>query len=963
MVGETLSHYRVIELLGVGGMGEVYRAEDTRLKRSVALKVLPLALSQDPEAKERLLHEAQAASALDHPNICAIHEIDETPDGRLFVAMGYYDGETLKARIARGPLSIDEAVGIATKVARALGAAHDAGIIHRDVKPANIILTSNGDVKLVDFGIAKLSGQTALTRTGTTLGTVAYMSPEHVVGHAIDGRADVWSLGVVLYEMLAGRTPFSGDHEIAVIRAIADAPLVPLRKLRPDVPAPLDAIVAKTLDKNVTRRYDSARDLLEHIESLRGSAPTRGVTPPARLSRSWRGIGAIGAALLAVAAVGGWLMYRAAPARAARQRLPELAALIEEQRYGEAYLLRRQIGSHLAKDAEFIKLENSFLFASPVRTNPSGADVFWKPYDDISGDWEHVGQSPLTTRGPLAYFRYRVTKPGFAVSEGATMPGIGGLNVTLTPASAVPEGMVRVPASEMPISGGGSVGLAEFFIDRYEVTNRAFKAFVDAGGYRKREYWTVPFVKEGRALSWEEAAAEFRDETGRPGPSTWELGGYPDGQDDYPVRGVSWYEAAAFARFAGKLLPTFHHWRKAAEIRGVHSDILEASNFGGKGPARVGEFKGLGPYGTYDMAGNVKEWCWNAVGERRYILGAGWNEPHYQFIAPDARLPFDRSANIGFRTIKLTTEAAPELALRPVEQPFRDYTREKPAADDLFRAYVGVYSYDRNDFKASVVDDTSPSWRVERVSYAAPYGNERHIFPFARVQKDTLDWLDRYITAYLYVPKHAAAPYQTVVYFPHSGGFLTRSFQQGEMSYLGFIVKAGRALLFPMYQGLYERQLSVRPSGPSAWRDLIVQEVKDLRRSVDYLETRGDVDHERLSYFGVSYGARLGSIALATEKRFKAGVVWSGGLDPDPVPGLPEVDPINFAPRVTMPVLMLNGRDDFTFPIESSQLPMFRLLGTAEKRHVLYNGGHIFPFARVQKDTLDWLDRYLGVPK
>ena len=218
-VGETVSHYRIIELLGAGGMGEVYKTEDTRLKRLVALKFLPLALTEDAEAKERLVHEARAASALDHPNICTIHEIDETPDKRLFIAMAYYEGETLKQRIARGPLSIEEAVNIIAQITRGTAAAHDAGIIHRDIKPANIILTRRGEVKLLDFGLAKLRGQTALTRTGATVGTVAYMAPEQIIGQGANERSDVWALGVVLYEMLAGRLPFAGEHDVAMLRA------------------------------------------------------------------------------------------------------------------------------------------------------------------------------------------------------------------------------------------------------------------------------------------------------------------------------------------------------------------------------------------------------------------------------------------------------------------------------------------------------------------------------------------------------------------------------------------------------------------------------------------------------------------------------------------------------------------------------------------------------------------------
>ena len=199
-----------------------------------------------------------------------------------------------------------------------------------------------------------------------------------------------------------------------------------------------------------------------------------------------------------------------------------------------------------------------------------------------------------------------------------------------------------------------------------------------------------------------------------------------------------------------------------------------------------------------------------------------------------------------------------------------------------------------------------------------------------------------------------------MVYFPTSIGLFLRAFEEAELSYLGFAVKSGRALLLPMYKGTYERRLAEPPSGPSGVRDLTIAQMKDVRRSVDYLETRRDIDSGRLAFFGVSYGARLAPMALAVEHRFKTAVLWSGGFPMSAY--LPEIDAINFAPRVTMPVLMLNGRDDFTFPPESSQMPMFEALGAPaqDKRRVVFDGGHVFPFARIEKDTLEWLDKQFG---
>jgi len=943
--GESVSHYRVVELLGAGGMGEVYKAEDTRLKRPVALKFLPLALTLDRDAKNRLVHEAQAASALDHPNICTVYEIDETDDGRMFLAMAYYEGDTLKQRIAQGPLGVDEALDIISKVGRAVAAAHEAGIVHRDIKPANIMLTRRGEVKLLDFGVAKLAGQTELTRTGSTLGTLGYMAPEQITGAGFDARSDVWALGVVLYELLAGRLPFRGEHDVAVLRAIADTEPPPLDKVRNDVPPAVASIVTKALQKEPRNRYPSAAEFLRDVDALN---PPSGSTGPMTTSAApvrRRVVWPLAAALVAAVGVLGWFGYRYAVVRKARLRLPEIAALAEKERFSAAYRLLRDVEPVLAGDPELIKVQNGMVLAATITTDPPGADLYMKGYDEPDGAWMFLGRSPVETRAPFGSFRWRITKPGYETFEGSRDPALASVSFTLTPAGASPSGMVRVSGGTVQTQPSGSVTIPDFFIDRFEVTNREYKQFIDAGAYRTLELWQEPFVKDGRAVPWDEALAEFRDQTGRPGPATWELGTYAEGQDEFPVRGLSWYEAAAYARFAGKQLPTVHHWRLAAAL-GIYSDILEWSNFSGKGPARVGEYRGIGPYGTYDMAGNVKEWCWNSIGDHRYILGGGWNEPNYQFRGADARLPFDRSPNNGLRTIKvIDPSAVPAVAGDPVIRIGRDYSQEQPVSPEVFDAYQRLYAYDRTDLKPRVETATEEAaWRVERISYAAAYGDDR-------------------IVAYLFLPK-TAPPYQTVVYFPHSGGFVLRSFEQAEMSYLGFSVKAGRALLFPMYKGMYERRIPPgTPSGPNAQRDLTIQQMKDLSRSVDYLDTRPDIAHDRVAYFGVSFGAQLAPVALAVEHRFRAAVVWSGGFPPGRRP--PETDPLNFAPHVTTPILMLNGRDDFTFPPDTSQVPMFKMLGTrdADKQRVVYDGGHVFPFARIMKDTLDWLDRYLGAPR
>ncbi len=273
MIGKTISHYKILEKLGEGGMGVVYKAEDTKLKRTVALKFLPPELTKDPNAKKRFMHEAQSASALDHSNICTIHEVDETEDGQVFIVMACYGGETLKQKIDKGPLPIPDAIDIAIQMALGLQEAHEKKIIHRDIKSANVMVTNKGQVKIMDFGLAKLTGQTVLTKEGSTLGTVAYMSPEQTQGKKVDARSDIWSLGVALYEMITGRRPFQGDYNQSVMYAIVNEDPEPLTGIRTGVPMELEQIIRKCLEKDPTHRYQHADELVADLKRL-GKTPS-----------------------------------------------------------------------------------------------------------------------------------------------------------------------------------------------------------------------------------------------------------------------------------------------------------------------------------------------------------------------------------------------------------------------------------------------------------------------------------------------------------------------------------------------------------------------------------------------------------------------------------------------------------------------------------------------------------------
>jgi serine/threonine protein kinase/tetratricopeptide (TPR) repeat protein len=285
MIGKTISHYKILEKLGEGGMGDVYKAEDTNLDRIVALKFLPMETTRDKDMKTRFIHEAKAASSLQHNNIYTIHEIDETDEGQLFIVMDCYEGHTIEEKIKQSPFEIDEALDITVQIAQGLDKAHKKKMIHRDIKSANIIVTTDGVVKIVDFGIAKLAGQTRVTKDGTSLGTASYMSPEQTLAKEVDHRTDIWSIGVVLYEMLTGLTPFQGDYEQAVVYSIMNEEPKPLTGLRVGIPLELDRIVSKALAKDPNERYQHLDELivdLKHVkkEPEKEKAETQVPPPP-----------------------------------------------------------------------------------------------------------------------------------------------------------------------------------------------------------------------------------------------------------------------------------------------------------------------------------------------------------------------------------------------------------------------------------------------------------------------------------------------------------------------------------------------------------------------------------------------------------------------------------------------------------------------------------------------------------
>jgi formylglycine-generating enzyme required for sulfatase activity/dienelactone hydrolase len=668
-------------------------------------------------------------------------------------------------------------------------------------------------------------------------------------------------------------------------------------------------------------------------------------------------------------AVSGFMVMQAIQSHAQRNNvISQIMDLVEQDNYMAAYRLAMDSSDVLKDDPVFEDLWPEFTVQMSVRTQPEGAEVFIKEYGVAETDWTSLGHTPIESiRLPNDVLRWKFVKDGYEVAERARELFNGVIEIELSDA-AIPAGMIQIPpTSRFFLLTGYLAAITEtpeFAIDRTEVSNHEFKAFVDAGGYQQPAFWSgLPFSRDGASVALEEALESFRDATGRPGPSTWQGGSYAPGEDNYPVRGISWYEASAYASYKGGSLPTIYHWSTAAisppfnegseydsSYRGssqFRSRLILEGNFSSADVAEVASYHAVGPYGTVDLAGNVREWCVNATsdlpGSDHYILGGSWRDSSYLFTYGIAESPWDRSDTNGFRVIRNMGNDEELAALsRAVARPEQEEIT--PLSDQEFEIYRNIYDYDRTDLRSKLesAEDTE-HWRREVVSFDSAYGER--------------------MSAHIFIPKTAKPPYQVVTYFPGTDAIYNTSSDLMQLAMIDYIVMSGRAVIYPVLRGTYERNINLTTTWPEntrAYTDNVVKWIQDIRRSVDYLETRDDMDISRLGFLGVSWGGWNGPIVMALDDRFKAGVYVAGGIPP--TRARPEASSASFAARVTAPVLMVSGRNDMLRPVETYQKPMFESLATPpeNKRHAILEGGHVPPKNQLVRETLDWFDEYLG---
>jgi dienelactone hydrolase len=653
--------------------------------------------------------------------------------------------------------------------------------------------------------------------------------------------------------------------------------------------------------------------------------------------------------------------------------LPGLEQNIAEDNYVEAWLASNKINSFAPFLSKYNQNGDELSSEINLSINQDGAKVSWRPYENPENKtWRILGSTPLNPqRLPNGVLQIKLEKDGFITQEFSLLnPGFRfantpfdaeslGMNldpINLQANGTVPQGMIYIQGGNFipALLGGGTdpVFLHPFYIDQFEVTNKDFKLFIDSGGYENNQFWVdMDFIKDGTSLSWDEAKKVMIDSTGLQGPANWEVGTYLEGGERLPVTGISWYEALAYARYKGNILPPMYHWIKAAFppaeiVAPISSQLLKNSNFSQKAIKEVGN--GPGANGTFDMAGNAREWVWNIFGGRGLAMGGGYTDPQYSATQNTPLARMNRSSINGFRTARLINPRD----LNPFGDPInrqepKPLSFYKPMSDEVFKVYSRNYEVNEAplNIKEIYADDSHPVWIKERVQIDVGYNNEK------------MDVL-------VFKPKGTFQPTPSVIVYPGANYFSTPpeidDINPGEFG-LDFIIKSGRTLVWPAWKGSLDRMTTSLTASPEErlrnFRELLRYWTVDTHKTLDYLETRQDMDSKNFFYLGMSYGSIFTTHTLLFEDRYNAALLYVGGA----VPTYPPMsDGINHLPRIKTPFLMLNGEDDYLVP-KSSALTLYNFSGTPEedKKIIFYNSGH-WPLPRNQmiKESLATMEEF-----
>lgn len=972
--GDTLGAFEIIELIGKGGMGEVYSARDPKLGRIVAIKVLPDTFAKDADRLSRFEREARLLASLNHPNIATIHDF-YNDDNKHFLVMERIGGESLGEYIGRGRETDAKIVGLFIQMADALAAAHDAGIVHRDLKPDNIKI-DNGRLKVLDFGLAKDSIQqppvnnpnsptvqmspspAIVTEYGMIMGTPMYMSPEQARGAVLDQRTDVWAFGCCLFEALSGHSPFEGNTSADVLSAVLERS-PDYSQISIGTSKKLIGLVRSCLEKDPSKRPRNMHDIVaEFQEMLDAGGHKKGMS-----IATWGALAGIAISLLAVVAFLGTRdndtpTVDPAPQAETENLLPQVFMALDTDDYVEAFTVAERLQAQ-EPDNEILatlwdRMSNDFDFIS----DPPGAKVYVKDYHDESDVWEEVGVTPLKKKMPYKTFRAKFVLDGYRdrevarVSESMFSGGRAPHEIKIAlrgNGDSFPKMLnLTVEKFLIPLPGfplGASIFLPEYLIDRTEVTNSEYKEFVDAGGYADPKWWQHAFELDGETLSFDQAVTHFTDSVGKTGPAGWDLGDYPEGEDDYPVGGVSWFEAAAYAAFRGKALPSVYHWAAAAYMdaeiaRPIAPDFQKNANMDSGVIQSADGTKAIATSGALKMAGNQREWAFNEGNGGRYILGGSWEDQRYMLLFQPPRTPWDRSLANGFRCAVYSDDEPPaEELFAPNYVVIEDLTSVAPIPDVIFDTLVNAGKYTSLPMEA-VTEQSDISHRDYDSETVIVNGVDGNRMKFEVI-----------------MPKVKQESYSAIIFFPGSDALIPSEFDATHyVDMLNFVPKSGRVLVIPHYRELWEHAdatTSQRLLNPTSGPAFIRMWAQDIRRTFEYLDSRSDIQNGDTAFFGISLGAIMGSYLVPyNQDRLATAMLVSGGLS--------NKTAAQFIQRIAIPTIMINGKTDYIFPVDPAQTLMYKYIGTPpeHKRHVIIEGGHMPDKAALARESLLWLDRY-----
>ncbi len=653
--------------------------------------------------------------------------------------------------------------------------------------------------------------------------------------------------------------------------------------------------------------------------------------------------------------------------------------------YFDAYQLALKVEKLLDDDTTLLRLMPIISDKINIISEPAGARFSLSRFNPATigqkSEIEYIGVTPVTDLS-IARSDYKVSieKEGFVTAERMASSALNRnevtfgvspdihLEVKLQRVNEAPENMVLVEGGDYRLVSSDAptrneVKLSDYFIDKFEVSNKKFKEFIVAGGYSDIKFWKFPFIKDGIEISWEEGVKNFVDQTGLPGPRNWSIQQFQEGKSNYPVTEINWYEAAAYAEFKDKRLPTIYEWEKAARNgnfthftgRIMPWGLLNnsrpsegRSNVSGKGTTPVGSYEfGISSFGCHDMAGNVKEWCLNETVDGFLTTGGSWEEPDYMFSEFGTLPGFYSSQTVGFRCVKMSTDGTFDQSgtWLDITTLIPSYT---PVDNATFEGFLSHYKYDRKQLDVQIEEVVeTEDWIREKVTFAG-IDNDR-------------------IIAYLFLPKRATKPFQCLSFMPGYDIFLGRTTPEYIEWFLAPHIKAGRAVWGVVPKGAVERPFKQEPIVPSrtsvSYRDRIIYWSTEFSIGLDYLATREDIDMDRISHIGFSMGSSwVGIMHTAVERRYRSIVFVGAGIIPWLVSVLPEVNQVNFAPRIEAPKLVLQGKYDEVIVYSTMTKPFYDML-PQPKRLALVDGGHMPPLELRVPIINNWLDETLGPVK